>query len=152
MTNQELKKWGFIAFVVIVVIVLLYGIFIRPSANKKISELFGMAGLSFESTNKNNTLINNSQNKGKDNKILFFYADWCGHCQQFKQEWSNFEDWAKINNVKCDALNGDKNEELTKKYNIEGYPTILKVNANGDLVTEYKGPRSSQGLQSFCTE
>jgi len=37
-----------------------------------------------------------------------------------------------------------------KRYGVEGFPTILLVDANGDKIKTYNGPRTSQGLLDFC--
>lgn len=115
--------------------------------NKSVSELFGISGLSFDQKKENNVQVG-----GSDHTILFFHANWCGHCQGFKPEWSKFEEWCGQNNQKCKSIEGDAHPELCKKYNIEGYPTVLKVNSNGDLVEEFNGPRSVDGLKQFCSQ
>ena len=116
--------------------------------NKSVSELFkdtiGISGLD-STTSQANNVGNNSSG----NQILFVYADWCGHCQAFKPEWNKFEKICKEGGNTCKAINGDENQELAKKYNIEGYPTILKCDKDGNKIEEYGGPRSAQGLADF---
>lgn len=136
--NQELLIYILLILLILLLMCKIY--------NKNILELFGISGLDNQ-TKQNNTLINSSS----DNEILFFYADWCGHCKHFKPEWNKFEEWAKINNIKCRSINGENYNELTTKYKIEGYPTVLKVNSNGDLIEEFYGDRTLDGLKSFCS-
>ena len=112
--------------------------------NKSVSELFGIAGAGSENNPPSPTDRRNC-------KVLFFYADWCGHCQHFKPEWAKFEEWAKSNGQQCQKIEGDKHPELTEKYKIQGFPTIIKVDLSGELIEEYSGPRSSEGLQAWCS-
>ena len=39
-----------------------------------------------------------------------------------------------------------------KEYNIEGYPTILKCDKDGNKIEEYSGPRSADGLVEFLNK
>lgn len=122
--------------------------------NKSVLELFGIAGAGSNGGAPEASSTGGGAGKptgaGGDNTILFFHANWCGHCQAFKPEWSKFEKWAGENGQKVEAVEGDSNPELCQKYNIEGYPTILKVDSNGEVVDEYQGPRTSDGLKQFC--
>jgi thiol-disulfide isomerase/thioredoxin len=59
---------------------------------------------------------------------VLVYADWCGHCQRFKQE--TWDDVAKSNNKKVNtaALHYDMvNKTSMKNAKIEGYPTLFEV-------------------------
>ena len=103
-----------------------------------------------EITDSNIDEINDLMTNKNQKVVAKFYADWCGHCQAFKPEWSKFEKWAGENGQKVEAVEGDSNPELCQKYNIEGYPTILKVDSNGEVVDEYQGPRTADGLKQFC--
>lgn len=118
--------------------------------NKGVLELFGLSGAG--STGGAPEANSTGGGAGGDSTILFFHANWCGHCQAFKPEWGDFETWAGQNGQKVQAVEGDSNPELCKKYNIEGYPTVLKVDANGELLEEYQGPRTADGLKQFCSQ
>ena len=112
---------------------------------KTVPELFGIAGLNQDSNKHQNV-------NRKNHTILFFHADWCGHCQSFKPEWGKFEQWCDNNNVKYKSVEGDKHPELSQKYKIEGYPTVIKVDSSGELVEEFTGPRSLPGLENFANK
>ncbi len=63
-------------------------------------------------------------------KLVLFYADWCGHCKKIKPVW---EKAAKNVNAKENRMikvncgeGSDKDQEIMKKYKIDGYPTIIK--------------------------
>ena len=114
--------------------------------NKSILELFGISSL-----NSNNNVSGGGNNINKNHEILFVYAEWCGHCTAFKPEWAKFESWCSENGVKATKIEGDKNQALCEKHEIQGFPTILKVDSSGNKVEEYSGSRSVEGLIQFVS-
>jgi thiol-disulfide isomerase/thioredoxin len=84
--------------------------------------------------------------------ITLFYADWCGHCQQFKPEWSKFEKLIRDSNISNEILIASVGEK--QRNNIDGdsdvlgYPTIFYL-MDGKKQKEYSGPRTSEGLLDF---
>ncbi len=89
----------------------------------------------------------------KTKKVIladFTGSDWCGWCIKLKKEVFNtpeFEKWAKANVVlleldfpqkkKQPAAIEKQNEKLAEKYKIEGFPTILFMDATGKEVARY---------------
>lgn len=87
-----------------------------------------------------------------DNKLLvmdFTGSDWCGWCKRLKAEvWSKpqFQDYAAKNLVlvELDFPRGIAQSDATKKqnaqlaneYGIEGFPTVIVLNAAGKKVGE----------------
>lgn len=85
---------------------------------------------------------------GKE-KLVFvkFFAPWCGHCQAMA------EDFKKVAaELKGKAVLGDVDatveEDLAKKYNIDGFPT-LKLFADGEEVVDYNGGRDKESMMRF---
>lgn len=88
----------------------------------------------------------------KENKPIlldFTGSDWCGWCIRLDNEVfskKEFKDYAKDNLVlvTVDFPNEkhqskklkDQNKELAKKYGIEGYPTIVLVDAEGKKLAQ----------------
>lgn len=99
------------------------------------------------STNDKNKAKNKSKShkSNKDGKIILFYADWCGYCQQFLPIWN------KVKNKLKDKVNFvEYNHEAkydTKKYTIVGYPTVL-IEKDGKL-TPYSDMRTEEKVTSF---
>ena len=81
-------------------------------------------------------------------KLMLFYADWCGHCKKIKPIYDG-ELKQKISNlpVKLETIDSDKNREITSKYNVSAFPTlILEVN---NKVIKYDGERKSENIIQF---
>ena len=85
-------------------------------------------------------------------KLVWFYADWCGHCKKMKSGWDTASDKFKDVMVKIDL--GDskdaEQQKISKKYNIDGFPTILLLD-NGEIEKTYEGGRNAKDFETFCS-
>lgn len=79
--------------------------------------------------------------------IIDIYADWCGPCrsmapifQTLSQEYGQYYRFAKIN--------GDKERQLVKQFNIRAYPTILFIK-NGTVVARKVGFLNKNAFESL---
>ena len=127
-------------FIIILAAVLGFFIFKRFSSCKNIE--------GFES--KPSTFQSDVSN-GK--KLVWFYADWCGHCKSMKTEWdtaSNKVD-GKMVKVNLGDSKDSKVEEISKKYNIDGFPTILLLH-NGEIEETYEQERKASDFESFVNK
>jgi protein disulfide-isomerase-like protein len=88
-----------------------------------------------------------------DTKLVLFYADWCGHCKKFKPTW---EETAKEVNVDGKKImisvnvgeQDDNSKQLSEKYNVDGFPTIV-IFSNGSMTGTYDGPRTKEGMMNI---
>jgi len=84
--------------------------------------------------------------------FVLFYAPWCGHCQNIKQDYKNFGDMCQF--VKVAALNTETEKNFLNKLNsapktkvkIVGFPTIW-IYKDGKPYEQYNGART---LEAFC--
>ena len=86
--------------------------------------------------------------------LLFFYADWCPHCTNFKPEVLKFKQQNEANKqLEVKMLEESAcPPELMKKHNVRGFPTVVLVTVDGagqERADTYNGERSSEGLQHF---
>ena len=92
----------------------------------------------------------NNDTNDANKVIVLFHANWCGHCQQIKPVWGNFEKESKVKTMKFES---DTNPDIMKKFNIKGFPTILKIkNFNSDkpeIIEKYNGNRTLKSLIKF---
>ena len=91
-----------------------------------------------------------SKKTGKPVLIDFTGSDWCGWCIKLKEEvfdTAAFKSWAKENVVlleidfprnkdQSDAVK-EKNTALARKYQVQGFPTILFTDAKGEELGRY---------------
>ena len=85
--------------------------------------------------------------KKNNKKILYFYMDGCKYCHMFEKTWSKLE--TTIKNIKFMKINGPENTRMSKKYNVESYPTIILVTNKSYKTFEDK--RTYQKLKEFIS-
>ncbi|RYG35079.1 thioredoxin family protein [bacterium] len=91
-----------------------------------------------------------SKKSGKPILVDFTGSNWCGWCKKLDKEvfsTSEFKTWAKKNvvllsldfpqGIKQDAGLKKQNEGLAKKYEVQGFPTVLFLDAKGKKLGEY---------------
>ena len=82
----------------------------------------------------------------KDVKVELFYADWCGHCNQFKPEWQKLKKMLDDNGIKWGEYESERDSKKMDEENINGYPTIrISIGGNKE---EYKGERTANAILS----
>ncbi len=78
--------------------------------------------------------------------FLAITASWCGPCNRLKRNTFTDEDVAVFynDNFINVVLDGEKGEgiELARKYAVRGYPTLLFVGADGEVVHRSSGYHS----------
>lgn len=111
---------------------------------------FAISALADEWMTDYNAALALSKKTGKPILADFTGSDWCGWCIKLHKEVFDkpeFKTWAKKNVIlleldyparkkQADALK-KQNQGLAKKYEIQGYPTILFLNHKGEKLGEY---------------
>ena len=91
------------------------------------------------------------ENFGNPQELVYFHMNGCGHCKKFTPVWDEFVE--KYNgNLKLKKLERQEaGEDMLKKYQIQGFPTILLLDGQGNK-KEFQGDRTVQGLESFINQ
>ena len=102
-------------------------------------------------------------NKTKSNKNTIIvgkvYADWCGHCQMLKPEWSKMKKhiyskkgkkrvvFVEIEEKQIESKLRPLEMEHGVKVNINGYPTLFRI--SGGKLVYYTGNRQSNEMSNW---
>lgn len=84
---------------------------------------------------------------GNPTKCTYYYMDGCGHCKTFTPVWNQFTQ-SYSGSVKFNKVNMKDAGNDLKKYNVEGFPTVVVIDSAGNY-EHYDGPRTVEGLKAF---
>jgi thioredoxin-related protein len=88
----------------------------------------------------------------KEGKPIFLdiSASWCGPCKMLKARTFPNEEVGEFYNANFInvAVDGEKGEgvELARKYQIQGYPSLIYIDKNGQLIAQTAGYRNPKQL------
>ena len=93
----------------------------------------------------------NTESTDGDYHFVMYGVNWCPHCVKAKPEFEALGAKKTIGGkvVVCEVVNPEEEPEKAKGKKIEGYPTIHLYDAQGSLVEEYSGPRTTSGFLQF---
>jgi protein disulfide-isomerase A6 len=88
---------------------------------------------------------------GSRGALVEFYAPWCGHCKSLAPV---YEELANVfagdeDDVVIAKVDTTEEEELGRKYDIKGFPTIKYFPAGSAEAEEYEGGRDLDSFVSF---
>lgn len=85
--------------------------------------------------------------------MVLYYAPWCGHCEQLKPFWMEFEARVrgKDTNILVARVQNEYMSEVEGDKDIMGFPTIYYL-VDGKKQREFEGPRTTEGLLAFFKE
>lgn len=85
-----------------------------------------------------------------DDEIMLFKAEWCGHCQNFKNDWEELQkDKFLKSKYAFKTFDSDNDKEKMEEYKIKGFPTLF-VRKNNKTV-EYSGPMNKLNIEFFIS-
>ena len=88
-------------------------------------------------------------NSFEKNSVCLFSAKWCGNCTSMMPTWNKFmKENQGINGLDIVKIDADENEQVVKKYNIDGFPTIVHLK-NGVIQSKYAGDRTLKSFREY---
>jgi hypothetical protein len=81
-------------------------------------------------------------------KLVYFYMNGCGHCNNFTPIWDEFCS-ANSTTIKTYKFEQSQVQEQIKSYNISGFPSVLLLDENNAKIDEYNGQRTVEALTSY---
>lgn len=95
----------------------------------------------FEWITDYNKGISMSIQKNLPSMLFFTGSDWCSWCKKLKLQvfdTPEFKNWAKNNIIAIEldspSKNRDAHQDLKIKYNVSGYPTVIFLDANQNVL------------------
>ena len=106
--------------------------------------------------------VANANDRNTEANLMFFYADWCPHCQNAKpiieSEKAKYADTLVNNrkvvfvNVDCSDDTDPKVQALVQEYNIKGFPTLKMVYSKEDgtpMVVDFDAKITKYSVDQF---
>ncbi|AOW02760.1 thioredoxin-like protein [Yarrowia lipolytica] len=82
--------------------------------------------------------------------LVKFYAPWCGHCKKMGPDYDQLASvYAHTDDVEIARYNGDENRKFSKKYGIQGFPTLKWFPGKGADPVDYESGRDFDSLVQF---
>ena len=94
--------------------------------------------------------VTESFNEVSDRKVLLIHAKWCGHCRTLLEPAGTWSQLKKVlPAVRFEELEEQAAGPQIAKYGVQGFPDIRVVDAAGETVAKFAGPRDVASLQAF---
>lgn len=90
----------------------------------------------------------------KDLWMVAFYAPWCGHCKRLLPQWNAAAN-RLVGKVKIAKIDATVNKIISRRYGIQGFPTIKIFTPGSTIDTkpeEYEGSRKRDDLVKFALD
>lgn len=105
-------------------------------------------GISFSQSTYQQSL---EQAKENDQMVfMVFHAEWCGVCTKLKKNTLPDQEVGKVYNQNFINLSVDiekgEGEKLKERFGVKRFPTMLFVNANGEVIEESRGFKSPEKM------
>ena len=89
--------------------------------------------------------------------VVLFTASWCRPCQELKRDVLNRPEVVEALDagfvpVQVDMSNASQGDPVVQMYGIEGFPTVLALDAEGEPIGQFEGERSVAGFTAWLDQ
>ena len=96
---------------------------------------------------KNTEFFENSNMNGR---IVYYYMNGCPACQNFNSTWEQFESQYS-GNMSIEKIEQSNAGNDFSIYNIQGFPTVVKLDSQNTLVDTFNSERTVDNLLNFAS-
>jgi thiol-disulfide isomerase/thioredoxin len=140
--SQRLVKYAIGAAVVAILAFFLYKTVMKESFDSNSSK----STLEIENAGQFDGLLSSSKKT-----VAYFYMPSCGHCKTMSPIFDDVSSDSSNSGVKFAKINVTKNPDLADKYDLSGFPTVLRFNgATTSEKDKSVGASDKASLQKFC--
>ena len=79
------------------------------------------------------------------NKLVYISATWCGPCKTFAPVMSKVAELG----IPVQKLDADKDQSSVMQYGVRSIPTVVKVDAGGNMIDKFVGVKTQQEVINF---
>ena len=79
------------------------------------------------------------------NKLVYISATWCGPCKMFGPVMVKVAD----SGIPVQKLDADKDQSSVMQYGVRSIPTVVKVDAGGNMIDKFVGVKTQQEVINF---
>jgi thiol-disulfide isomerase/thioredoxin len=83
--------------------------------------------------------------------MIWYHAEWCGHCQHMADDWEEFNKHCESKNMNTAKISDEMLSDLKYEHNVEGFPTI-ELHNKGKKVKDFNKQRNSTEFINFLEE
>jgi thiol-disulfide isomerase/thioredoxin len=87
----------------------------------------------------------------KEPIMIWYHANWCGHCINMADEWEEFNKHCESKNMNTAKISDEMLSNLKYEHNVKGFPTI-ELHNKGQKVKDFEQQRNSKEFINFLEE
>lgn len=94
-------------------------------------------------------------NANEKSLLIFYYADWCGHCKSFKSTYDKIAEYFQdpengfSDKVEIAKLNAPNVEQFARGEGIQSFPTLIFYGRGERKGEMYKGERTDEKVSQW---
>lgn len=85
--------------------------------------------------------------------MVDFFTDWCGWCQKLDRDVYTNPEIVKLSaSFVCVKVDGEKYRADAQKYGVNGFPTIVFMKANGEVIEKIVGYNDAEEFNKIMSK